>query len=71
MVFRGKFGATFCVWANFRVVSFYRTDIFMVKNDDRQNNLSIIAEVIGLLSSKMERLNMARSHFRPKVSDNT
>lgn len=71
VAFRGNFGATFYIWSNFRVVSFCRTDTFIVKSEDRQNNPSVVAEAIGLLSSKMERLIMGRSHSRPKDSDNT
>lgn len=67
----GKFGTTFCVWSNVRVESFCRTDTFMVKSEDRQNNPSIVAEAMGLLSSKMERLIMAGSCSRPKDTDST
>lgn len=61
----------FYVWSNFRVVSFCRADTFMVESEERQNNPSVVAEAIGLLSSKMERLIMVGRHSRPKDTDTT
>lgn len=69
---RGKFETMFYVWSNFRVVSFCRASTFMLKSEDRQNNPSTVAEAMGLLGSKMERLMiMAGSCSRPKDTDST
>lgn len=49
VAFRDKFGTPFYVWSKFTVVSFCRTDIFVVKSEDRQNNPNVV-EAMGLLS---------------------
>jgi len=43
----------------------------MVKSEDKQNNPSIAAEAIGLLSIWMERLIMASRLYRAKDTNST